>query len=356
MDLKTIRGDVEWHKNSFYQFEHEDQISFTSKIQDPVPVIKIRDSVFAVKGDISVIGGLPKAGKTSCSAFILATALSEKSLGDTLEICSSFCDGKMVVYIDTEQPRSYTNKLRLQVCKILGVEKEPPNLGIVNLRKYDSQTKVEKVIKLMEKYPDAHLWVIDGIADLIKDPNDTKESFGIIEKFMMKSDELNTAIVLYIHENPGTSGKLRGNLGSEAERKGGGVVTIKKIREKGIHSIEAKLIRGGPDFDPVFFRYDISLGRMTSLDPNESSVVKALTDKATIKANQRIALAKRCLITGRLNYQDLVNAIISFAMEIEGKPVQKRTAESRVKEMKDMGIINLNGDFYELADKYIPQP
>jgi hypothetical protein len=358
MELSDIKKDIEGHSKSFNLFVHEDEINDRTEINDPVPIITIRDSVFAVKGDISVVGGLPKAGKTQVSAFMLATALvKERPLPfDSLEINSSFCEGKMVVYIDTEQPNSYTNKMRKQIKKILNVENQPDNLKIINLRKYDSEKKSEKVQELMKLWPDAHLWIIDGIADLIKDPNDTKESFGVIEKFMMKSNELDTAIVLYIHENPGTSGKLRGNLGSEAERKCGGAITIKKIKDKGIHSIEAKLIRGGPDFDPVFFRYDVSLGRMVSLDANESNEVKKTTDKATMKLNQRIELARRCLITGSLRSADLVHAILSCVTEIEGKSIEIRTAEGRLKQMKDMGIIKSNGDFYELADKYIPQP
>ncbi len=357
-NLSVLKEDVAQNIYNLQSFQHEDALDDNTKVSDPIPVITIRESVFAVRGDISVVGGLPKAGKTSCSVFMLATALMKERTEnfDSLSISSSYCEGEMVIYVDTEQPLSYTNKLRKQVLKIIEAERQPPNLGIINLRKYDSQTKMSKVLELMERYPKAHLWIIDGVADLIKDPNDTKESFGVIEKFMMKSDEMNTAVVLYIHENPGTAGKLRGNLGSEAERKSGGVIAIKKIKEKGIHSIEAKLIRGGPDFDPIYFRYDKVLGRMVSLDSNEANEVKKSTDKNEIKRTARLKLATRCLLTGQLKYKDLVERIMATAQEIEGKPMKERTAQTRVKELDDMGIINLNGDFYVLADKYIPQP
>lgn len=358
LSISLLKDDISKNINNVQSFQHEDAINDSTQVSDPVPVIIIGGSVFAVRGDISIVGGLPKAGKTSCSVFMLATALMKEHPEnfDCLSISSSYCDGEMVIYIDTEQPLSYTNKLRKQVLKIIGAESQPPNLGIINLRKYDSQTKMSKVLELMERYPKAHLWIIDGVADLIKDPNDTKESFGVIEKFMVKSNEMNSAVVLYIHENPGTAGKLRGNLGSEAERKAGGVIAIKKIKEKGIHSIEAKLLRGGPDFDPIYFRYDKVLGRMVSLDSNEANEVKKSTDKNEIKLTARLRLATRCLLTGQLKYKDLVERILATAQEIEGKPMQVRTAQGRVKELSDMGIINLNGDFYVLADKYIPQP
>lgn len=348
-----VARDIE----SISDYQHPDEINDTTEINDPEPVIIIRESIFAVRGDISIVGGLPKAGKTSCSAFMIATALMKDRPEnfDSLEIHTKYCQGEMVIYIDTEQPRSYTNKLRKQVLKLIGSD-HPKNLKILNFRKHDSQTKMAKVLELMDRYPSTHLWIIDGVADLIKDPNDTKEAFGVIEKFMIKSDELNTAIVLYIHVNPGTSGKLRGNLGSEAERKCGAAIAIKKIKDKGIHSIEAKLIRGGPDFDPIYFRYDKAHGRMVSLDSDEANEIKKQTDKVIVKLNARIELAKRCLLTGQLSFKDLVESIMNNVREIEGKSVSQRTAESRVKEMRDSEIIVQNGEFYAIADKYIPQP
>jgi hypothetical protein len=355
IQLEHIERDLQEKKRELEQ--DEDEINDYTDIGEIVPVINIRDSVFAVKGDISIIGGQPKVGKTSVCAFILATALMKDVEGlDTLGIRSTFCEGKKVIYIDTEQPKAYTNRLRKSVLRILELHAQPENLKIYNLRKYDSEKKLEKVLKLMEQYPDAHLWIIDGVADLIRDPNDTKESFGIIEKFMMKSDQLNTAIVLHIHENPGGSGKLRGNLGSEAERKCGGAIAIKKIKERGIHSIEAKVIRGSEDFEPVLFRFDKVLGRMASIDQAESEQLLKSLDKTAMKLEKRIQMAKRCVMTGSLKWSDLVNKILSLAVEIEGKPISGRTAENRVKEMIDNGILIIKDEFYRLSDKYIQQP
>lgn len=102
----------------------------------------------------------------------------------------------------------------------------------------------------MQELPDAHLWVIDGIADLIQDPNNIEQSFGLIESIMVQSDRMNSAVIGILHENPGTN-KARGNLGSEAERKCGGAITIKKLKEQGVHSIVPRLIRGSADFDTI---------------------------------------------------------------------------------------------------------
>ncbi len=73
--VSHIAADIEYNRNESFSFEHEDAINDKTEIKLIVPVITIKDSTFAVRGDISIIGGHPKTGKTSVCAFLLATAL-----------------------------------------------------------------------------------------------------------------------------------------------------------------------------------------------------------------------------------------------------------------------------------------
>lgn len=327
------------------------RIDDSTSIREIVPVVTIAESIFAVKGDISIVGGLPKTGKTSVCSYLLATALMENIPDgfDTLGIRTSFAQGHPVIYVDTEQPQAYTNRLRKSILKILNRNNHPKNLLIYNLRKHSSDMKRSMVKEIIRQNPHVHLLIVDGVADLIKDPNDTKEAFGIVEEMMIASDQYDTAIILHIHENPGTAGKLRGNLGSEAERKCGGAITIKKIKqEKGVHSIESKLIRGSADFEPIFFRYDTSVGRMVSLNADEAALVRKSADKTLVKERNLRELAKTALLLGSLKYKDLIATIRQKAPDIEGKPITDRTAATRVKEMLDKGIVSKseNGQLY----------
>ena len=350
--IDHFKNDTAENIKKLHSSLFEDEITDKTNIKEIVPVVTISEAIFSIEGDISIIGGLPKAGKTSVSSFLLGTALM-KDLPDgmdTISIRTTYCNGREVVYIDTEQPKAFTNKLRKSVKKLIGKDDQPDNLKIINLRKYPSEEKQKKVFEWMRVFPNAHLWIIDGVADLIKDPNDTKEAFDIIQKFMTKADELNTTIILYIHENPGTSGKLRGNLGSEAERKCGGAITIKKHKDKGVHSIEAKLIRGSADFEPVFFRYDKPLGRMVSLDAAETSEIRKTTDKGKMKETRLKEMAKHCLITGSMRFGEFSSKIRANAPQIDGKAISDRTAATRIKDMLDYGFITQNGDLYVYAD------
>jgi hypothetical protein len=149
---------------------------------------------------------------------------------------------------------------------------------------------------------------------------------------------------------------LCGNLGSEAERKCGGVITVKKLKDRGVHCIEAKVIRGSADFDPIFFRWDNQAGRMVSLDQLESAEMKKTIDKGEIKRQKLIALAKACLITGGLRAKDLIDSLIKNAALVEHKSFGKRTAETRIKEMVEMSIVVKENDIYRIADEYLPKP
>lgn len=314
----------------------KDTIDDSTPIKPLEPVIKIRESNFAVKGDVSFVSGIPKVGKTTICAYMIATAMMKEIPRDfdSLEIRSTYCEGKPIVYFDTEQPSVYTNKLRKQIMKLLGVEKHPKNLHIINLRKYKSIDKAKLVFSWMSHLPDTHLWIVDGVADLIQDPNDTTQAFSIIGKFMQVTEELNTSIVLHLHENP-SGNKMRGNLGSEAERKSGGVITLKKKDD--IHSIEGKHLRGTGNFDPVYFRWDKDKGGFSSLDELETKIITHKVDPKQIKFDLRVKLAKRITLNGKedVQYKELVNRIIQHSPDVEGKEIGETTAKSRIKEMSE---------------------
>lgn len=195
----------------------------------------------------------------------------------------------------------------------------------------------------MNEYPDTHLWIIDGAADLIQDPNDTKQSFGLIETMMVKSDELNTAIVLHIHQNPGGA-KLRGNLGSEAERKCGGAIYVTKDKNTQVHAINPGVIRGTADFEPIYFRWDNDEKRMVSLESEEVEELKKQGgNSSTKKLGQKFEEYLNLVFKDEssLPSPEIVSRIELYAKEIEGKEIKVRTAQRRLSSMRELGYITM---------------
>jgi hypothetical protein len=330
------------------------RITSRTHVLDIEPTIMIGESIFAIKGDISYVTGLPKAGKSAISVFLLGTALMRtipQEL-DTLQIRTAYCHRRPVVYIDTEQPKPFTKKLLNSIKSFIEQEVEPDHLYIYNLRVYELAERLERVKAMFEAHPDAHLWVIDGIADLVSDPNDAKESFKITSTFMQLAESHQTTIVLYLHENPG-SGKARGHLGSEGERKCGGAITVKKDRAKGVHSIEARMIRGASDFPEIFFKYDTTKGRMASLGKAEAEEVKQNRENDFERKAALMDTAQACFPdpSESISYSELLTRIME--KDRKGKGASDRTGRTRIADMTFFGVVLKN----ELTGKYtLAQP
>jgi len=345
----TKNGSTVYLKHDAKDFFSKEQvldcrIDHKTEVQEVVPVVKIDHCPFAVKGDISIIGGLPKAGKTTIAVNIIATALMEKIPDnlDSLKIRSTYAADKPIFYIDTEQSKASTNKIRKAVCRFLGVQKEPENLFLINLRdKFKAEDKLQYVLSCMKHYPDTHLWLIDGLADLLKDPNNTEDSFELIARFMSLSQELYAPIILYLHENPSGISKFRGNLGSEAERKCYGAIIVKKDKQKGVHIIEPKYLRDSKDFEPIYSQYDKSMGRLVGLDPDEVKDYKKESDPEEKKRELLRKLAYQCLVGGaeRIQHSELCQRIMNHSKAITGKKVSLSTAKRKIPSLIEYEII-----------------
>jgi hypothetical protein len=310
------------------------RIKSNSNIKPEEPVVFINDKKFAVKGDISFITGQPKAGKTSIATYILATSFMKevpKDL-DTLQIRSTYHNQKNVIYIDTEQPKSQTNRLGKRICRVLNTNDIPDNLHLYNFRDVARKDKKDYVNDLIDKFKqDIHFIVIDGLADLVTDPNVADESFDLIDDLMRKALEYDISILAYIHLNP-NSEKVRGHMGSEAERKCGGMVVIKKDKDQ-VHSIDSKYMRYDANIDTVTFIYDTEKQDFRSLNATENSNAKA---KKEIEKHLELYSWVHGLFTGgntTFRHKDLINAFM------QGQGVSDKTAKNRIKTALDLGFI-----------------
>ncbi|MBX9853723.1 MAG: AAA family ATPase [Cytophagaceae bacterium] len=324
----------------------KDRITSDTVIPEIESVIEIAGARFAIKGDVSAISGPPKVGKSTVCQFIIATALMEYTPPgiDTLKIRTSYAAGKEVIYIDTEQPKGYTKKFQDSILETLNVYKTPDNLHLYNLRRYTKSEKMKYVQELIKKYPDAHLWIIDGLTDLIENNNDPVEADKVINWFMTQADILNTTFIFIIHQNIG-SDKMRGHTGSEAARKCGGSITIKKNRSTGIHSIEPLMIRGSKDFEAVYFRYCDEQKRMITAGELESSRIKEQLDPKKKKIEELNKLCEKVFVMGseRIDEKELINRIELYAPGRSGAiGVSTATAYRRRDELKKEEIIALD--------------
>jgi len=126
--------------------------------------------------------------------------------------------GKLL-WIDTEQAAGHVAKIGRRLHRIVGlpVDMNSENIIIHMLREFQPEVRLD-VFKACIKLYKPDFVVLDGVADLISDPNNSEQSTAIITDLMAITKEYNCHILTVIHTNIGSE-KARGHLGSEALRK-----------------------------------------------------------------------------------------------------------------------------------------
>jgi hypothetical protein len=144
--------------------------------------------------------------------------------GDTLGVSSSNPDGAAVIHFDTEQSRYDHHHAIMQALRRAGRQAPPDWLHSYSL----ADVGIDERRILFRHQLDAarkahgaiHSAILDGIGDLCHDPNDSAEAFALVGELHKLAIDYDTTIICVLHENPGSeTGKTRGHLGSQLERK-----------------------------------------------------------------------------------------------------------------------------------------
>jgi hypothetical protein len=293
-------------------------VSLSNEYEEMKPIITVGEAVFGVNGDISFFSGLPKAGKSTISRMVVATALMPyiPPECDTLSIRSEYCQGRKVIYLDTEQNPRDTQKMVKSILSIAGLKEQPSNFIALNLREFSHSENMDYLKSLFHHYNDAYLWIVDGVTDFIPSSND-ETAGNILVRYLMKMSSINdTCIVCLIHENAGNTGKMRGHFGSEAARKCQGAVSIAYEEDKKAHSIKSIYLRNSKKIEPIYWQFNDS-GRPVSCDAEMvESINKIGDDKNYGKNVEMIGILEKVYknIKGEcLTYDILRQKIILYA-------------------------------------------
>lgn len=322
------------------------RITHETSFPEPIPVLSINGSTYAVENELSIITGLPKAGKSAViSAMIAAPFVSGKDV-DTLSITAPPVKGRNVIYIDTEMSKGSTQKLHNQVLRMIDAKTTPKNLRFWNWKKYRPDDRIEALKATFELIPDIHIIFIDGIADFMASVNDEVKANELLEMLGDYAEEKKCTIITVIHENFG-NGQARGHIGSGLGRKCAGTISIKKDRAKGITSIECKTLRHAPDFEPVFCQWDIDLKRLALVD---ETIAKALSKESKkteeeLEAEERErlrAIFKQSFgIDAMLSKKELINRVTRYYNPNKGI-VSEKTADRAIKDGLEFGLFTVD--------------
>ncbi|MCU0438424.1 MAG: AAA family ATPase [Raineya sp.] len=320
--MKNNEINQEKKKLSIFDFE----VNQHSKIKELEPTLYIGGSLFGAKGELSFISGKAKAGKTSIATIIIASCLTKRPQFDSLGIESVFCENKPIIYIDTEQSKASSKKIVERVCKLLNTPKQPENLKIFNFRSVSIEDRKIFIQEMFEAFKSPYLVFIDGLGDLVKSANDEKEANEILQLFANYAEKYHTSIVLFLHETH-TNEKMRGHLGSEAERKCFATISISKDRAKQVHSIKPKLFRDSKDFEEIIFRYDEEAKAMVSLKGSDYQKAKEN------KENEFWHLGSLLKPDEKISSTELLNRVMNYTH------LKERSSKDKIQKMVSIGVI-----------------
>ena len=223
-------------------------IGIDDNIPDPSPIISQKGTPMLTRGNVSVIQGKEKNGKTFLSVILIASMLGNTDFSIDCNVTEGH-----ILYIDTEQSKSDTKNL-IRTIRSMVSENQFERMRVINLR--------EKTVELRRQYLDLAIRtfnpvfvLLDGAVDIIYDFNDprSKETVGDLMRW---SSVNNNNICSVLHTGK-TNGSLRGHFGAEMLNKSETVFNVKKTgdvfqvtpavtRKKAFHPFSFKITDGIP--------------------------------------------------------------------------------------------------------------
>lgn len=258
----------------------------TDEIPKPESVLFFYEQMVMSRKNISCITGKAKVGKTFLMTLLNISVLKKGEFG-TLR--SYLPKGKdKIIYIDTEQSDYHILLILQRIQKEVGVDK----LLMFNFDAKSVEERKDFTKELIYNTPDCGLLVIDGIADLIYDPNDIRESSQIVTELRKWATDCDIHICNVIHQNPSENTKMRGHLGTILTNKSETVIQISSSKEnESIKLVETLATRNRK---PENWSFEIIDGQPTIMDqcyevPKSGRIAKKqLSDPERIEILQLI--------------------------------------------------------------------
>lgn len=247
----------------------------------------IADIPIAARGNLSVIQGKSKAGKSAIVSAAIGAAQRglEYGKGDTIRIEWSGTDTGAIIHLDTEQSAADWHGLVSRSIIRSGRSSVSDRLLSLQLVRFSRKERMAILREVMRREKQdkgsIDLVVIDGVADLCVSPNDEAEALELVSQLMALAQEYHCAIFCILHENPGAEhGKTRGHLGSELNRKAFANLRIDKDNTTSISTLYGTDMRKQdiPKEQGFCFAWDPAAG-MHTFQGREAGIKAATRDR-----------------------------------------------------------------------------
>lgn len=330
------------------------RIDLVNPPAEPVSVIKLLGQQISTAGNLTVVAAQAKAGKTAVVGAMIAAVLafetadeSEPGLPDLLGFSAAAAGGKAVIVFDTEQAPFDAWTLVNRAVHRAQAPALPPNFRCYYLADVATRTRRQWLHSELQRAKTAcggiHCVFVDGVADLCIDPNNMEEAFGLVDELIQLAIKYACPIILVLHENPSgrETGKTRGHLGSQLERKAESNLRVSK-GVNGLSTIYSDQCRRAsiPKEHGARFVYDPDAGMHVTVasDPKEDKL-EARREKFRPEINEVFSDNGKSF-----KYATLSQRIMDHLN------LRERSAERRIGAWTELGLIEKNpsGDYARL--------
>lgn len=297
MDFNLItqnKNQIESIDFDFKKIFDESFVDLSEELPRPETLISIGRHEFKGKfyptsvmtaGEMSAIVAPSKSMKSFFKSALLACYISNNSQDLFPRIQGFRDDDYVVIDIDTEQGKYYTQRTFRRVAEISkGVYKNYKGFA---MRKYTAEERVNFVDQLIKNQIEVFgnkikIISIDGIADFVDDTNDIVMSKQVSDKLMRWTDEYGIHIIVVIHKLSG-SNKPVGHLGSFVTKKAETVFLLNRTEDNMIE-VTAPFTRGFP-LDPFYFSINKD-GLPYEIDVDSAEIIEQLSGKKKVESKR----------------------------------------------------------------------
>lgn len=309
------------------------RIYLSDEYPDPENLLQFGDSGTMPKGEITAIAGKAKTGKSFAVSILVASVLG----------CTDFGfipsrENAKVLYFDTEQGDSYVARIIRRIHRLLGwdIRTDNPRLIPYKLREQPQEERFNFILDKVSEY-EPNLIIIDGIADLVFDFNDVRESTEKVVKLLDMCSRFDVAILTVLHENKSKDDRnMKGHLGTMLLQKCACVFHLEKKGDT--YTVTNTDCRNRPIEAFAFLIDDAGLPRTVEAMARQANEAKERMEVEDI----RNVLAEIFAENDSLLYTQIKKAYM------EKDSVSEKTAKRRIDRAKELGILVVSGGIYTL--------
>ncbi len=317
----------------------------------PVPVFTLLSQQICTAGNLTVISAQAKGGKSAIVGAMIASTVSAPPPADADDDTPAWepeCDllgftaaapaGRAVVLFDTEQSPYDAWSLVNRAALRAHVSSMPDHFRGYSLADVSTEKRraylAAEMQRAHEECGGIHSVFIDGVADLCKSPNDDIEAFALVEHLAQLAITYACPIIVVLHENPSgfETGKTRGHLGSQLERKAESNLRISKD-SRGVPLVFSERCRHACISRENGLRFEWSVPEGMHL------TVEAETKESKAEVARKVELPECGAVfaghLGEMPYSELKQRLMTLAH------VSESTAKRRIRQWLSIGLIKL---------------